>query len=218
MRVYELAKEYNVTSKEIIETLNADGGNVKSHLSGLSNDQIVQLGYVFQSGDTIVESEYKEELAEDDDYDEKGPIDFDEEAAKENGTELDMEPGKDDWTLGSGDTVDVGDKIDAEKIQEAFDTNIKSAAEAREKMAETAKSIAEDPENWANLNATEDWDPDKNDGQLDDEEETDTELSFGQKAFAKVEGETKVEETVESQEVIVEKPKGVWGWFASLFS
>ena len=71
MRVHELAKEYNVTSKEILETLNANGENVKSHLSGLSNDQIVKLGYIMQSGDTIVETEYKEELAEDDDY---GPV------------------------------------------------------------------------------------------------------------------------------------------------
>jgi hypothetical protein len=95
-----------------------------------------------QSGDTIVEKEYKEELAEDDDYDEKGPIDFDEQVAEENGTELSMEPEKDDWTLGSGDTVVETDKvgINTEEIQEAI------------------------------------------------------------------------------AEVIVEKPKGVWGWFIGLFS
>ncbi|MBF86034.1 MAG: hypothetical protein CL489_16395 [Acidobacteria bacterium] len=217
MRVYQLADEYKVTSKEIIETLKANGEEVKSHLSGLTTDQITKLGYIMQSGDTIVEKEYKEELAEDDDYDEKGPIDFDEQVAEENGTELSMEPEKDDWTLGSGDTVVDTDKvgIDPEKIQEAIVTNIKSAAEAREKMAETAKAIAKDPENWANLNATEDWDPDKNDGQLDDEEETDTELSFGQKAFAKAKAEEETD--TEIQEVIVERPTGLFGWFKGLF-
>jgi translation initiation factor IF-2 len=215
MRVYELAKEYNVTSKEIIETLNANGENVKSHLSGLSNDQIVKLGYIMQSGDTIVETEYKEELSEDDDYDEKGPIDFDEEAAKENGTELSMEPEKDDWTLGSGDVVVEGDKIgiDPEKIQEAVESNVKAAADAREKYAETVDAITKDPEGWANLNVTEDWYPDKNDGQLD-EEETDSELSFGQKAFAKAKAE---ETTDEIKEVIVERPTGFFGWFKGLF-
>ncbi len=194
MRVHELAKEYKVTSKEIIETLNANGENVKSHLSGLSNDQITKLGYIMQSGDTIVEKEYKEELAEDDDYDEKGPIDFDEQVAEENGTELSMEPEKDDWTLGSGDVVVEGDKIgiDPEKIQEAVESNVKAAADAREKYAETVHAITEDPDGWASG-----WDPDKNDGQPDDEEETPVD---------------------EIAEVIVEKPKGVWGWFIGLFS
>ena len=218
MRVHELAKEYKVTSKEIIETLKANGEEVKSHLSGLTTDQITKLGYIMQSGDTIVEKEYKEELAEDDDYDEKGPIDFDEQVAEENGTELSMEPEKDDWTLGSGDVVVEGDKIgiDPEKIQEAVESNVKAAADAREKYAETVDAITKDPEGWANLNVTEDWDPDKNDGQLDEEEETDSELSFGQKAFAKAKAEeTPVDEIAE---VIVEKPKGVWGWFIGLFS
>ncbi len=147
MRVHELAKEYKVTSKEIIETLKANGEEVKSHLSGLTTDQITKLGYIMQSGDTIVEKEYKEELAEDDDYDEKGPIDFDEQVAEENGTELSMEPEKD--------------------------------------------------------------------GQPDDEEGTDSEFEF-MKTLAKA----KAEETPidEIAEVIVEKPKGVWGWFIGLFS
>ena len=40
MRVYQLADEYKVTSKEIIETLKSNGEEVTSHLSGLTNDQI----------------------------------------------------------------------------------------------------------------------------------------------------------------------------------
>jgi len=217
MRVYQLAKEYNVTSKEILETLNADGGNVKSHLSGLSNDQIVQLGYVFQSGDTIVESEYKEELAEDDDYDEKGPIDFDEQVAEFNGTELSMEPEKDDWTLGSEDTaVESTESIDTivEEAEKSIEVNIEAAGDARKKYAETVQKVTKDPDNWASG-----WDPDEPEAQLDDdEEETDSELTFGQKAFAKAEGEIITEKPVEIPEVIVEKPKGVWGWFTNLFS
>ncbi len=211
MRVYQLADEYKVTSKEIIETLKSNGEEVTSHLSGLTNDQITMLGYVMKSGDTIVESEYKEELAEDDDYDEKGPIDFDEQAAEENGTELSMEPEKekDAWTL-SGDTVmEVADgvSISSEEVQEALATNIKSSAEAREKYADTVKAIAEDPDNWSNLSKTEEV--------TDDNED----LSFGQRAFAKAEEEeTTTKKPVEIPEVIVEKPKGVWGWFTNLFS
>ena len=179
MRVHELAKEYNITSKEIIKTLidnreNATGKTGKwSHLSKLSNDQIVQLGYVFQSGDTIVESEYKEELEMeilqtieedeeelkapkgtitvepiDDDYDEKGPIDFDEEAAKETGTELSMEPEKDDWTLGSGDVVVETDKVDID-TEEVIADNVETAGEARKEYAKTVANITENPDTWA---------------------------------------------------------------------
>ena len=159
-------------------------------------------------------SDFREEwkeLAEDDDYDEKGPIDFDEQAAEENGTELSMEPEKekDAWTL-SGDTVmEVADgvSISSEEVQEALATNIKSSAEAREKYADTVKAIAEDPDNWSNLSKTEEV--------TDDNED----LSFGQRAFAKAEEEeTTTKKPVEIPEVIVEKPKGVWGWFTNLFS
>ena len=179
MRVHELAKEYNTTSKEIIKTLidnreNATGKTGKwSHLSKLSNDQIVQLGYVLQSGDSIVESEYKEELEMeilqtieedeeelkapkgtitvepiDDDYDEKGPIDFDEEAAKETGTELSMEPEKDDWTLGSGDVVVETDKVDID-TEEVIADNVETAGEARKEYAKTVANITENPDTWA---------------------------------------------------------------------
>ena len=53
------------------------------------------------------------------------------------------------------------------------------------------------------------------DGQPDDEEGTDSEFEF-MKTLAKA----KAEETPidEIAEVIVEKPKGVWGWFIGLFS
>ena len=176
MRVHELAKEYNITSKEIIKTLidnreNATGKTGKwSHLSKLSNDQIVQLGYVLQSGDSIVESEYKEELKSDasslvleelkapkgtitvepinDDYDEKGPIDFDEEVAKETDTELSMEPEKDDWTLGSGDVVVETDKVDID-TEEVIADNVEAAGEARKEYAKTVANITENPDTWA---------------------------------------------------------------------
>ena len=112
---------------------------------------------------------------------------------------------KDDWTLGSGDVVVEGDKIgiDTEKIQEALATNIEAAGKAREEYAKTSKAISEDPENWATLSA--------------DDGESDTELSFGQKAFAKAEETTK-EGATEIQEVEVERSTGFFGWLKGLFS
>ena len=98
----------------------------------------------------------------------------------------------------------------AEKVLDVpppLTTNIKSSAEAREKYADTVKAIAEDPDNWSNLSKTEEV--------ADNNED----LSFGQRAFAKAEEEeTTTKKPVEIPEVIVEKPKGVWGWFTNLFS
>ena len=98
-----------------------------------------------------------------------------------------------------------GDKIgiDTEKIQEALATNIEAAGKAREEYAKTSKAISEDPENWATLSV--------------DDGESDTELSFGQKAFAKAEETTK-EGATEIQEVEVEKSTGFFGWLKGLFS
>ena len=119
---------------------------------------------------------------------------------------LEEEPKKDDWTLGKEDSTIEPPKvgISSEEAQEALATNIKAAGEAREEYAKTSKAISEDPENWASL--------------ASEYGESDSELSFGQKAFAKAEGEIITEKPVEIPEVIVEKPKGVWGWFTNLFS
>ena len=107
--------------------------------------------------------------------------------------------GKEDSTI---EPPKVG--ISSEEAQEALATNIKAAGEAREEYAKTSKAISEDPENWASL-ASEDG-------------ESDSELSFGQKAFAKAEEETKAKKIEEVPEVIVEKPSGIFGWLKGLFS
>ena len=53
----------------------------------------------------------------------------------------------------------------------------------------------------------------------DGEEEIDTELSFGQQAFAKAkEFENDDNAKIEIQEVEVEKPRSFWGWLVSLFT
>ena len=119
---------------------------------------------------------------------------------------LEEEPKKDDWTLGKEDSTIEPPKvgISSEEAQEALATNIKAAGEAREEYAKTSKAISEDPENWASL-ASEDG-------------ESDSELSFGQKAFAKAEEETKAKKIEEVPEVIVDKPSGIFGWLKGLFS
>jgi translation initiation factor IF-2 len=51
-----------------------------------------------------------------------------------------------------------------------------------------------------------------------DDEKTDTELSFGQQAFAKAKTFENDKDVTELQEVEVEKPRGLWGWLISLFT
>jgi hypothetical protein len=93
--------------------------------------------------------------------------------------------------------------VSSEEVQEALATNVKAAGEAREEYAKTSKAISEDPENWATLSV--------------DDGESDTDLSFGQKAFAKAEETTK-EGATEIQEVEVERSSGFFGWLKGLFS
>ena len=174
MRVHELAKEYGIKSTEFVEIIQDFGIDIKSHLSTIDDVQVATIRQGL--------SEKEEE-----------PL------AKAIGA---GEVKKDDWTLGSGETVmEVADgvSISSEEVQEALATNIRAAGGAREKYAETVKAIAEDGDNWSNLSK---------------KEEENEELSFGQKAFAKA---AEDEETiVDIPEVIVEK-KTFFGWLKGLF-
>ena len=173
MRVHELAKEYGIKSTEFVDIIQDFGIDIKSHLSTIDDVQVATI---------------RQELSEK----EEEPL------AKAIGA---GEVKKDDWTLGSGETVmEVADgvSISSEEVQEALATNIRAAGGAREKYAETVKAIAEDGDNWSNLSKTEEG----NEG-----------LSFGQKAFARASDE---ESTTDIPEVVVEK-KTFFGWLKGLF-
>ena len=194
MRVHQLAKEYDKKSTEFVDIIQGYGIDVNSHLSGLTDDEV-----------SIIRKKLDKQVGGDREFQTYSDED-----------RLEEEPKKDDWTLGKEDSTIEPPKvgISSEEAQEALATNIKAAGEAREEYAKTSKAISEDPENWASL-ASEVVSVDRC---TSDDEESDSELSFGQKAFAKAEEETKAKKIEEVPEVIVEKPSGIFGWLKGLFS
>ena len=272
MRVHQLAKEYDKKSSDFLTEIQGYGIDASSHLSGLNDDEIATIRQKIGIKEVAIKLETevtRRQVGGDREFQTYSDED-----------RLEEEPKKDDWTLGSEDSIVESPKvgIPTEEIQESLATNTKTAGDAREKYADTVKNITENPEDWhvatpepesedasslvledlpedvEEESETEEFNGVEVDKQLnpvdemeDGEEETDTDLSFGQKAFAKAKAEEETEDTTESwssmkelarqdddaewtkkvleadakntvQEVIVERPKGFWGWFKGLFS
>ena len=198
MRVHQLAKEYDKKSSDFLTEIQGYGIDASSHLSGLSDDEVATIRQKIGTKDVAIKLETevtKRQVGGDREFQTYSDED-----------RLEEEPKKDNWTLGSEDSVVEPPKvgIPTEEIQEALATNVKAAGEAREEYAKTSKAIAEDPENWHVL----------------DPKTEDTDLSFGQRAFAKAKAEETEKEgaTTEIQQVEVERSSGFFGWLKGLFS
>ena len=168
MRVYEFAKELGKDAGDFLEELNGNFGfEIKSHLSGISKEQIEQVRATY--GKKLLSSlvDLKDEL-------EKQVDDSHKQDLKEtfNDTidlsDLDMEQKENtpvykkeevtvdnEWTLGSGDTIPPEIKLNKKAIEklkkeneEAVQNSIKSAEKATKEYAKTVKNIVEDPDNW----------------------------------------------------------------------
>ena len=179
MRVYELAKEYDKKATDFVDIIQSFGINVKSHLSSLDDDRVTEIRNKLDTKQVAIDLE--NDLL-----------------ARKIGVEEPLEDsGRDDWTLGSGDTVAETDKVgvSTEDIEEALAANIKAAGGAREKYAETVQAIAEDPENWSTPTARQD----------DDKEWAETVTEADAWADAKIEEGEDVEKLT------------FWGWLKKIF-
>ena len=183
MRVYELAKEYGKKSTDFVDIIQSFGIDVKSHLSSLDDDRVIEIRNKLDTKQVAID-------LENDLLSRKIGV-------KEPLEDSDRE---DKWTLGTEDTVVVPDTegVATEDVQEATAANVKTAGVAREKYAETVKNIIESPDDWSTVTARQD------DDKAWVEKVTDADVW----ADAKIE---------EGQEVIVERPRGFWGWLKSLF-
>ena len=170
MRVHQLAKEYDKKSSDFLGEIQGYGINVFSHLSGLSDDEVATIRQKIETKEVAIKLESEV---------------------------LERQTKKDDWTLGSGDTVVETDKVgvSTEDIEEALAANIKAAGGAREKYAETVQAIAEDPKNWSSPTARQD----------DDKEWTEKVTEADAWADAKIEEGEDAEKLT------------FWGWLKSLF-
>ena len=158
MRVYELAKELGKDAGDFLEELNGNFGfEIKSHLSGISKEQIEQVRTTY--GKKLLSSliDLKDEL-------EKQVDDSHKQDLKETFNEtIDLketeEPEKTgEWTLGSGDTIPPEKTLDEKAIKElkeenekAVKSSIESAEKATKEYAKTVKNIVENPNDWSNI-------------------------------------------------------------------
>ena len=179
MRVYELAKEYDKKATDFVDIIQSFGINVKSHLSSLDDDRVTEIRNKLDTKQVAIDLE--NDLLE-----------------RKIGVKEPLEDsGRDDWTLGSGDTVVETDKVgvSTEDIEEALAANIKAAGGAREKYAETVQAIAEDPKNWSTPTARQD----------DDKEWAEKVTEADAWADAKIEEGEDVEKLT------------FWGWLKKIF-
>ena len=193
MRVHELAKEFGMSSSKLVEEIKSYGIVVKSHLSGLDDDQVASIrqkhimGQVAIKLETELQERQKEEI---------------EEENKSSGISGTM-------TETSGDVT--AEQVSMEEVEKEIAKNVEAAGKAREEYAKSKPVV---------LGVGEDEEITLTESDLDEEsfdEYEDTDLSFGQKAFAKAEETTK-EGATEIQEVEVEKSTGFFGWLKGLFS
>ena len=241
MRVHALAKEYGIKSTEFVDIIQGFGIGVKSHLSVIDDAQVADIRYKMENREGILKEHSVEktelELTESD-LDEEAFDEYDdgEESADDDsdGSDgVDSDGGdipqieetvitEDEWeftdseevdelfedgqitqedideaetssigdTIGSEDTVvESTEPVNLEEVAKEIDANAKAAAEARERYAQSVSEI--------------------NKTSIDETEEREKQLENLRE---------KSKGNLESQQVIVEKPKGFWGWLKSLFT
>jgi len=226
MRVYEFAKELGKDAGDFLEELNGNFGfEIKSHLSGISKEQIEQVRTTY--GKKLLSSlvDLKDEL-------EKQVDDSHKQDLKETFNEtIDLketeEPEKTgEWTLGSGDTIPPEVKLDKKAIEElkkenekAVQSSIESAEKATKEYAKTVKNIVENPDDWSNTSKQKEpefisYDLKKDNEESKMESETKRIKEVIEEKSPDTFSDADIKIKIKNQEVIVEKPS----WFSRIFS
>ena len=211
MRVHELAKDFDMSSSKLVEEIKGYGIVVKSHLSGLDDDQVASIRQKHIMGQVAIrlENELQERKKEEDlctitsvdaeilREEEMIPLP---EPESEDTSSLVLEDLSDDLPEDVEEEpkteefngVEVDEQLNPVDEMEDGETEVEE-----QKEMTSAKKETED--------ATEAWSSMKELARQDDDAE-----------WTKKVLEADAKNTV--QEVIVERPKGFWGWFKGLFS
>ena len=246
MRVNALAKEYGITSTEFVDIIQEFGVSIKSPLSVIDDSQVADIRQKMENRERILNEYSNEETVIEEheiqltesDLDEESFDEYDDgeesvDADSDGSDGVDSDGGdipqieetvitEDEWeftdseevdelfedgqitqedideaetssigdTIGSEDTVvESTEPVNLEEVAKEIDANAKAAAEARERYAQSVSEI--------------------NKTSIDETEEREKQLENLRE---------KSKGNLESQQVIVEKPKGFWGWLKSLFT
>ena len=200
MRVHALAKEYGIKSTEFVDIIQGFGIGVKSHLSVIDDAQVADIRYKMENREEILKehSVEKTEL-------ELTESDLDEESFDEynDGSGEETVITEDEWELTESEEVDELLVPDAEEEKtddwEMTETSGDTSAE-QVSIAEVAKEIDKNIEIAGRAR-----------------EEYAKNVRARQEELKATSHENR-EQLEPVQEVIVDRPRGFWGWITSLFT
>ena len=200
MRVHALAKEYGIKSTKFVDIIQGFGIGVKSHLSVIDDAQVADIRYKMKNREEILKEHSVEktelELTESD-LDEESFDEYDDGSGEETVIT------EDEWELTESEEVDelLVPDVEEEKTDdwEMTETSGDTSAE-QVSIAEVAKEIDKNIEIAGRAR-----------------EEYAKNVRARQEELKATSHENR-EQLEPVQEVIVEKPKGFWGWLKSLFT
>ena len=200
MRVHALAKEYGIKSTEFVDIIQGFGIGVKSHLSVVDDAQVADIRYKMENREEILKehSVEKTEL-------ELTESDLDEESFDEynDGSGEETVITEDEWELTESEEVDklLVPDVEEEKTDdwEMTETSGDTSAE-QVSIAEVAKEIDKNIEIAGRAR-----------------EEYAKNVRARQEELKATSHENR-EQLEPVQEVIVDRPRGFWGWITSLFT
>ena len=198
MRVHALAKEYGIKSTEFVDIIQGFGIGVKSHLSVIDDAQVADIRYKMKNREGILKehSVEKTEL-------ELTESDLDEESFDEYDDGEETVITEDEWELTESEEVDelLVPDVEEEKTDdwEMTETSGDTSAE-QVSIAEVAKEIDKNIEIAGRAR-----------------EEYAKNVRARQEELKATSHENR-EQLEPVQEVIVDRPRGFWGWITSLFT
>ena len=200
MRVNALAKEYGIKSTEFVDIIQGFGIGVKSHLSVVDDAQVADIRYKMENREEILKEHSVEktelELTESD-LDEESFDEYDDGSGEETVIT------EDEWELTESEEVDELLVPDAEEEKtddwEMTETSGDTSAE-QVSIAEVAKEIDKNIEIAGRAR-----------------EEYAKNVRARQEELKATSHENR-EQLEPVQEVIVDRPRGFWGWITSLFT
>ena len=200
MRVHALAKEYGIKSTEFVDIIQGFGIGVKSHLSVIDDAQVADIRYKMENREEILKEHSVEktelELTESD-LDEESFDEYDDGSGEETVIT------EDEWELTESEEVDklLVPDVEEEKTDdwEMTETSGDTSAE-QVSIAEVAKEIDKNIEIAGRAR-----------------EEYAKNVRTRQEELKATSHENR-EQLEPVQEVIVDRPRGFWGWITSLFT
>ena len=200
MRVHALAKEYGIKSTEFVDIIQGFGIAVKSHLSVVDDAQVADIRYKMENREEILKEHSVEktelELTESD-LDEESFDEYDDGSGEETVIT------EDEWELTESEEVDklLVPDVEEEKTDdwEMTETSGDTSAE-QVSIAEVAKEIDKNIEIAGRAR-----------------EEYAKNVRARQEELKATSHENR-EQLEPVQEVIVDRPRGFWGWITSLFT